>query len=330
MTSSPSLHAHGRATNATPLLVTAIAVLVLLAVLPHFIFPMVLMKLLCYALFAVGFNLLFGYVGLLSFGHAAFFGGAAYATACATKFFGISPGLAIVLGVAFATLLGLLFGSLAIRRRGIYFSMVTLALAQMFYFLCMQLPFTGGEDGIQGVPRGQLFGVISLSNDLNMYYLVLAMFVLGSVAAWRIVHSPFGAVLKAVRDDEKRMTSLGYRVDRYKLAAFVMSAAITGLAGAVKVLVFQFATLSDVGWHMSGDAIMMTLLGGVGTTLGPLAGATIYVFLQNFVATAGLPGSIVSGLTFVFCILVLRRGVVGEVARWRERRLERSAAPATP
>lgn len=303
--------------------------LALFIVLPHFVFPMVLMKLICYALFAVGFNLLFGYVGLLSFGHAAFFGGAAYATACATKFAGLSPEVSILLGVAFSIVLGALFGALAIRRKGIYFSMVTLALAQMFYFFCLQVPFTGGDDGIQGISRGRLFGVISLADDLSIYYVVLALFIAGSFIAWRIIHSPFGVIMKAVRDDEKRMTSLGYRVDRYKLAAFVMSAGITGLAGAMKVLVFQFATPSDVNWHMSGDAILMTLLGGVATTFGPMAGSAIYVWLQNFVATAGLPGSIVSGLTFVVCILILKRGVVGESAHlwasWKAARARRSA-----
>jgi len=289
---------------------------VLLIALPHVVFPVVLMRLLCYALFAAAFNLLLGYVGLLSFGHAAFFGGAAYVTAYDVKHWGATPEIGILLGVAWAAVLGVVFGVLSIRRKGIYFAMITLALAQMFFYLCLRIPMTGGEDGIQGIPRGKLFGIVDLSEDLPLYYFVLAIFLGGSVAIWRIINSPFGSILKAIRENENRVVSLGYRVQRYKLAALVMSAAITGLAGATKVLVFQFATLSDVAWHMSGDAIMMTLLGGVGTLLGPLAGAAIYISLQNLIATTGLPGSIVTGLTFIFCILVLKRGVVGEFQRF--------------
>jgi branched-chain amino acid transport system permease protein len=289
--------------------------IILLIALPSLVSPIILMRLLCYALFAAAFNLLFGYVGLLSFGHAAFFGGAAYVTAYAVKYMGTTPEIAMLLGVAIAAVLGLVFGLISIRRKGIYFAMITLALAQMFFYFCLKIPVTGGEDGMQGIHRGRLFGIVDLSDNIPLYYFVLAIFLGASFAIWRIINSPFGSILKAIRENENRVVSLGYRVQRYKLAAFVMSAAITGLAGATKVLVFQFATLSDVAWHMSGDAIMMTLLGGVGTLLGPLAGAAIYISLQNLVATTGLPGSIVTGLTFIFCILVLKRGIVGELQR---------------
>lgn len=313
MNPSQALQAHARPVG-KPTLIAAGA-LVMLAVLPLFVFPVSLMKLLCYALFAASFNLLFGYVGLLSFGHAAFFGGAAYVTANVMKRFAFTPELGILAGVLFAALLGAVFGALAVRRKGIYFAMVTLALAQLFYFVCLRLPYTGGEDGIQGIPRGRLFGLVDLSNSLTMYYFVLAVFVLGCLAMWRIVHSPFGSILAAIKEDENRAISLGLSVQRYKFTAFVLSAALAGLAGSTKALVFEFATLADVNWHASGDAIMMTLLGGIGTFAGPLAGAWVFVTLQNAVAYLAVPGSIVTGLTFIFCILVLRRGVVGEVAR---------------
>ncbi|WP_173517668.1 branched-chain amino acid ABC transporter permease [Ensifer sesbaniae] len=286
--------------------------LALLILAPLFFYPVFLMKLLCFALFACAFNLLLGYTGLLSFGHAAFFGGAAYFTAHAVKEWGLPPELGILVGVVGAAALGLIVGYLAIRRQGIYFAMITLALAQMFYFFCLQAEFTKGEDGIQSVPRGHLFGFIDLSQSTNMYYFVLGVFVIGVAIIWRIIHSPFGMILKSIRENETRAVSLGYSVRNYKLAAFVMSAALTGLAGGVKALVFQFATLTDVGWQMSGEVILMTLLGGIGTLIGPLFGAGLVVTLQNYLATSEFPVTIITGLVFMVCVLVFRRGIVGE------------------
>ncbi|MEI2299377.1 branched-chain amino acid ABC transporter permease [Ensifer sp. MJa1] len=286
--------------------------LALLLLAPLFFYPVFLMKLLCFALFACAFNLLLGYTGLLSFGHAAFFGGAAYFTAHAVKEWGLPPELGILVGVVGAAFLGLIVGYLAIRRQGIYFAMITLALAQMFYFFCLQAEFTKGEDGIQSVPRGHLFGFIDLSQSTNMYYFVLGVFVIGVAIIWRIIHSPFGMILKSIRENETRAVSLGYSVRNYKLAAFVMSAALTGLAGGVKALVFQFATLTDVGWQMSGEVILMTLLGGIGTLIGPLFGAGLVVTLQNYLATSEFPVTIITGLVFMVCVLVFRRGIVGE------------------
>ena len=286
--------------------------LALLLLAPLFFYPVFLMKLLCFALFACAFNLLLGYTGLLSFGHAAFFGGAAYFTAHAVKEWGLPPELGILVGVAGAALLGLIVGYLAIRRQGIYFAMITLALAQMFYFFCLQAEFTKGEDGIQSVPRGHLFGFIDLSQSTNMYYFVLGVFVIGVAIIWRIIHSPFGMILKSIRENETRAVSLGYSVRNYKLAAFVMSAALTGLAGGVKALVFQFATLTDVSWQMSGEVILMTLLGGIGTLIGPVFGAGLVVTLQNYLATSEFPVTIITGLVFMVCVLVFRRGIVGE------------------
>ena len=279
---------------------------------PFVLYPVFLMKLLCFALFAASFNLLLGYAGLLSFGHAAFFGGAAYFTAHAVKVWGWTPEAGILLGVAGAAALGLVMGFLAIRRQGIYFAMVTLALAQMFFFFCLQAPFTGGEDGIQAVPRGHLFGVIPLADGMTMYFFVLAVFLLGLFAIRRIVHSPFGMILKSIRENEQRAISLGYSVGTYKLAAFVMSAALAGLAGGTKALVFQFATLTDVAWQMSGEVILMALLGGIGTLLGPIFGAALVVTLQNTLATSAFPVTVITGLIFMICVLVFRRGLVGE------------------
>lgn len=286
--------------------------LALLLLAPLFFYPVFLMKLLCFALFACAFNLLLGYTGLLSFGHAAFFGGAAYFTAHAVKEWGLPPELGILVGVVGAAALGLIVGYLAIRRQGIYFAMITLALAQMFYFFCLQAEFTKGEDGIQSVPRGHLFGFIDLGLSTNMYYFVLGVFVIGVAIIWRIIHSPFGMILKSIRENETRAVSLGYSVRNYKLAAFVMSAALTGLAGGVKALVFQFATLTDVSWQMSGEVILMTLLGGIGTLIGPLFGAGLVVTLQNYLATSEFPVTIITGLVFMVCVLVFRRGIVGE------------------
>ncbi|NNU81719.1 branched-chain amino acid ABC transporter permease [Halovulum dunhuangense] len=295
--------------------VRTVLLLVLLAgllVAPFMLYPIFVMKLLCFALFAAAFNLLLGYTGLLSFGHAAFFGGSAYFTAHAVKEWGWSPEFGVLLGVAGAAVLGLIMGAIAIRRQGIYFAMITLALSQMFFFFCLQAGFTRGEDGIQSVPRGQLFGFIDLTNDINMYYFVLGVFLLGMLMIWRIVNSPFGMILKSIRENESRATSLGYSVARYKLAAFVMSAALTGLAGGVKALVFQFATLTDVAWQMSGEVILMTLLGGIGTLIGPVFGAGLVVTLQNYLATSDFPVTIITGVVFMVCVLVFRRGLVGE------------------
>jgi branched-chain amino acid transport system permease protein len=280
---------------------------------PFFVYPIFLMKMLCFALFACAFNLLLGYTGLLSFGHAAFFGGAAYFTAHAAKVWGWPPEAAILLGLVGAAALGLVIGFFAIRRQGIYFAMITLALSQMFFFFCLQAPFTGGEDGIQGVPRGTLFGVLDLTEPLNIYYTVLAVFLIGVFAIWRIVNSPFGMILRSIRENERRAISLGYSVGAYKLAAFVMSAALAGLAGAAKALVFQFATLTDVGWQMSGEVILMTLLGGIGTMVGPIVGAGLVVALQNMLATSDFPVTIATGIIFMVCVLIFRRGIVGEI-----------------
>nr|WP_216269207.1 branched-chain amino acid ABC transporter permease [Polynucleobacter sp. Nonnen-W13] len=281
-----------------------------------FIYLVFAMKVLCFALFACAFNLLLGFTGLLSFGHAAFFGTSAYITAYLCKELGLSPEFGIVLGVLGSGILGFLIGSLAIRRQGIYFAMVTLALSQMVYFLAVQLPFTGGEDGIQGVPRGMLFGLINLKDDVSMYYFVLVIFLLGFALIVRTVHSPFGQVLKAIRENEPRAVSLGYDVDRFKLISFVISAALAGLAGSLKTLVFQLATLTDVHWHMSGEVVLMTLLGGMGTILGPVVGAGIVVGLQNYLANIGSWSTIATGFIFVICVLAFRRGVVGEIIRF--------------
>jgi branched-chain amino acid transport system permease protein len=296
---------------AVPIL--AVLGLVLLIVAPFFFYPVFLMGVLCFALFACAFNLLIGYVGLLSFGHAAFFGGGAYVTAYAVKVWGVTPEIGILLGAAFAALLGLVFGYLAIRRQGIYFAMITLALAQMFYFVCLQSPFTHGEDGLQGVPRGHLFGLVDLDQPLAIYYFVAAVFLFGFFAVWRIVNSPFGNVLKAIRENEPRAISLGYRVERYKLGAFVMSAALAGLAGGTKALVYQLASLTDVQWQMSGEVILMTLLGGIGTMLGPVVGAGLVVSLQTYLATWQFPVTVLIGGVFVVCVLLFRKGIVGEI-----------------
>jgi branched-chain amino acid transport system permease protein len=277
-------------------------------------YPVFLMKVLCFALFACAFNLLIGYVGLLSFGHAMFFGFAAYVSAYAVKAWGWTPELGILGGTATAAVLGLVVGAIAIRRQGIYFAMVTLALAQMVFFFCLQAPFTGGEDGIQSVPRRPLFGVIDTKNDLTMYYFVLVVFVLGFIAIHRTIHSPFGQVLKAIRENEPRAISLGYQVDRYKLLAFVLSATLAGLAGATKALVFQLASLTDVTWQMSGEVVLMTLVGGMGTVFGPVVGAAVIIGMQNYLAGLGEWVLVVQGAIFVIVVMLFRRGIVGEIA----------------
>jgi branched-chain amino acid transport system permease protein len=276
-------------------------------------YPIFLMKVLCFALFASAFNLLIGFTGLLSFGHAMFFGFAAYVSGHAAKVWGLTPELAILAGTASAALMGAITGWLAVRRQGIYFAMVTLALAQMVYFICVQAPFTYAEDGIQSIPRGALFGVIDLSGDHTMYYLVFAVFMLGLLGIYRIIHSPFGQVLKSIRENEARALSLGYDVDRYKLVAFILSAALAGLAGATKSLAFGLATLTDVSWQMSGEVVLMTLLGGMGTIFGPALGAAIIVTMQNYLSGLGSMVTIIMGATFVACVLLFRRGIVGEI-----------------
>ncbi len=296
------------------LLYGILAIIALLLPFQDFIYLVFAMKVLCFALFACAFNLLLGFTGLLSFGHAAFFGTSAYITAYFCKEMGLSTELGIILGVIGSGVLGFLIGALAIRRQGIYFAMVTLALSQMVYFLAVQLPFTGGEDGIQGVPRGKLLNFIDLNNDVSMYYFVLAVFLLGFALIMRTVYSPFGQILKAIRENEPRAISLGYDVDRFKLTAFVLSATLAGLAGSMKALVFQLATLTDVHWHMSGEVVLMTLLGGMGTILGPAVGAGIVVSLQNYLANIGSWSTIATGFIFVICVLAFRRGVVGEIS----------------
>ena len=299
-------------------------------------YPVFVMKLLCFALFASAFNLLLGYTGLLSFGHAAFLGGAAYVAGHAIKVWTVTPELGIVLGTLGGAALGLVAGWLAIRRQGIYFSMITLALAQMLFFVALQAPFTGGEDGLQGVPRGKLFGLIDLSNDLTMYYVALIVVTLGFLVIVRTVHSPFGQVLKAIKENEPRAISLGYDVNRFKLLVFVLSAAITGLAGSLKTVILGFATLSDVHWTASGHVVLMTLMGGMGTLSGPIVGSAIVVALENKIGdlgmwlakltgfewfgTLGESVTIVTGFIFVVCVLAFRRGVMGELIAWLARR----------
>mgnify|MGYP000105378873 CR=1 FL=1 len=310
-------------TNAAKLVrITYVLLLVLALAAPMLgLYPVFVMKLLCFALFACAFNLLLGFTGLLSFGHAAFFGSAAYVTGWLIKSQHFTPELGLLAGAIASGLIGLVVGAVAIRRQGIYFAMITLAIAQMVYFVCLQASFTGGEDGLQGVPRGALFGMISLESDTAMYYLVVAIFVACFLAISRIVNSPFGQVLKMIRENEPRAISLGYQVDRYKLLAFVLSAALAGLAGSLKTLVMGFATLSDVHWSMSGEVILMTLLGGVGTFFGPAFGAGIVIALQNLLADkVGSWVTVIIGVIFVICVLAFRKGVVGELQAYLERR----------
>ena len=293
----------------------------LLLLAPLVVYPVFMMKVMCFALFACAFNLLIGFGGLLSFGHAMFLGSAGYASAHAAKIWGFTPELAILFGTGVALALGLVAGLLAIRRQGIYFAMITLALAQMIYFVALQAKFTGGEDGIQSVPRGRLFGVIDLAQPMAMYSLVTVVFLAGFVLIWRVVHSPFGQVLKAIRENEPRAISLGYDADRYKLVAFVISGGVAGLAGATKALVFQLASLTDVHWTMSGEVVLMTLLGGLGTIFGPVVGAAIIITMQNYLAQLGAWVTVVQGVIFVICVLAFRRGVVGELGNWLKKPL---------
>ena len=290
------------------------ALFLLLLVAPFVIYPVFLMKVLCFALFACAFNLLIGYAGLLSFGHAMFFGLSAYVTAHTVKVLGWPTEVGLLAGTATAAALAFATGLLAIRRQGIYFAMVTLALAQMVYFLCVQAPFTGGEDGIQGVPRRALFGIIDIDKDINLYYVVLAIFTFGFLLIYRTIHSPFGQVLKAIRENEPRAISLGYRVDQYKLMAFVLSGTLAGLAGSTKVLVFKLASLTDAAWQMSGEVVLMTLLGGLGTVLGPAIGAAIIVAMQDYLKGLGDWVLVAQGVVFVVTVLLFRKGIAGEIA----------------
>ena len=293
----------------------------LLALAPWLgLYPVFVMKALCFALFACAFNLLIGFGGLLSFGHAMFFGTAGYVCAHAAKVWGLTPELAILTGTAASAGLGAVTGALAIRRQGIYFAMITLALAQMMFFFYLQAPFTHGEDGIQAVPRGHLLGLLDLSDPLAMYYLVLAVFLGGFLFIQRVVHSPFGQVLKSIRENEPRAISLGYDADRYKLLAFLLSATLAGLAGATKSIVFQLASLTDVHWTMSGEVVLMTLLGGMGTIFGPVVGAFVIIGLENYLAGFGEWVTVITGAIFVVCVLAFRRGIVGELAAWWARR----------
>jgi len=292
-------------------------------VAPLMVYPVFLMKLLCFALFACAFNLLLGYAGLLSFGHAAFFACGGYITGyMLSTYSGLSTELGILVGTLASTVLGLVFGLLAIRRQGIYFAMITLALAQMAFFVFVQAPFTGGENGMQGVPRGYLLGLFDMQNNMALYYFVLTVFVIGFAIIQRTIHSPYGQVLKAIRENEPRAISLGYNVDGHKLLAFVISAALTGLAGSTKTVVFQLASLTDAHWHMSGEVILMTLLGGVGTILGPIVGATVVVTLQSSLSNGPLGEwvHVILGVIFVLCVLLFRSGIVG----WVERLIKRN------
>jgi branched-chain amino acid transport system permease protein len=286
-----------------------------IAIAPAFAYPVFLMKCLCMALFACAFNLLLGYVGLLSFGHAMFLGGSAYACAHAAKVWGLPPELAILFGTTTAAALGLVVGWLAIRRQGVYFAMITLGLAQMMYFYCLQAKFTHGEDGIQSVPRGELLGLIDLGNPIAMYAFVACVFLLGFVIVYRIIHSPFGSVLTAIRENEPRATSLGYNTDHYKLIAFVLSAGLAGLAGSTKALVFQLASLTDANWPMSGEVILMTLIGGLGRITGPVVGAVVVVTLEHYLSSFGGWVTVMQGAVFVLCVLTFREGIVGSLGK---------------
>ncbi len=310
-TSPPALPADGKPFDRIPWLYALLLAIGLAA--PFVVYPVFAMNVLCLALFASAFNLLLGYSGLLSFGHAAFLGAAGYVTLQTMRAWGLPIELAIVAGTVTALVLGLIFGALAIRRSGIYFAMITLGFAQMVYFLVLQMPWTGGEDGLQGVARGKLFGIISLQGNLAMYYFVYAVFLVGFWIIHRTIHSPFGNVLRAIHENEPRAVSLGYDVDRYKLLAFVISAGLSGLAGSLKALVFQSATLSDVHWHRSGTVVLMTLLGGLGTPIGPSVGALLVAALENYLSSYGSWVAVLTGGVFIICVLAFRRGIVGEI-----------------
>ena len=300
--------------------VIAFAILMVVAAFaPFLIYPTFLTKLLCFAVFAMAFNLLVGYVGLLSFGHAMFFGGSAYVTGHALKVWGLSTELAVLTGAASAAVMGLVVGLIVIRRQGIYFAMITLALSQMFFYFCVGSSFTGGEDGISAIPRRPVFGFIDITNDRVLYYVVLAVFAASFLFIYRTIHSPFGQVLQAIRENEPRAISLGYRVNQYKLVAFVLSAALVGLAGSLKVLVFKLASLVDVGWALSGEVILMTLVGGIGTVFGPIVGAAVILTMQNYLSGLSLWVPVIQGSIFVLVVLLFQRGIAGEIAEWFRR-----------
>ncbi|TCZ66760.1 branched-chain amino acid ABC transporter permease [Roseicella aquatilis] len=305
--------AHGAWGFSRAQLAGLVILITILVVGPFVLYPVFLMKLLCFALFACAFNLLIGYVGLLSFGHAAYFGMGGYLAGYTAKSLGFTPELAIITGGVTAGLLGVVAGWIAIRRQGIYFAMITLALAQMVYFFCVQAPFTGGEDGIQAIPRGSLLGVVPLDRDMSMYWVVAGIFLACFLLIHRIIHSPYGMVLKSIRENEPRATSLGYRTDDYKLMAFILSATLAGVAGATKSLVFGIATLTDVHWSMSGEVVLMTLVGGLGTVFGPVVGAAVIVTMQNYLAEMGAWVTVIQGVIFVACVLAFRRGLIGEL-----------------
>jgi branched-chain amino acid transport system permease protein len=307
--------------DARSLRVAFVVMVAVLALAPLVVYPVFMMKVMCFALFACAFNLLIGFGGLLSFGHAMFLGSAGYLAAHSAKVWGFTPELAVLFATACATALAWLAGQLAIRRQGIYFAMITLALAQMVFFFSLQAEFTGGEDGIQAVPRGRLLGLVDLSNNTAMYVFVAVVFLAGFLLIWRVVHSPFGQVLKAIRENEPRAISLGYDTDRYKLMAFVLSGGLAGLAGGTKSLVFQLASLTDVHWSMSGEVVLMTLVGGLGTLFGPVVGAAVIVTMQNYLAQLGAWVTVVQGVIFVICVLAFRRGIVGEIANLIKRPL---------
>jgi branched-chain amino acid transport system permease protein len=298
----------------TSIVVASAVMIVFLLVAPFVLYPVFLEKALCFALFACAFNLLIGYAGLVSFGHALYFGWAGYLSAYAAKSWGFDPEFAVLTGTVTAAVLGIVAGAVAIRRQGIYFAMITLALAQMMYLVALRVKLTGGEDGIQAVPRGHLFGVFDLSNEMTMYGFVLVVVLAAFFLTYRIINSPFGEVLKAIRENELRAISLGYRTDRYKLVAFALSATLAGLAGAMKALVFQLASLTDVHWTMSGEVVLMTLVGGMGTIFGPVVGAFLIIALENYLAPLGQWVLVIQGAIFVACVLAFRRGIVGELA----------------
>ena len=315
-----SVPASGRSTSDE--MVAFVIMALLLAAIPFTgIYPYFVMQALCFALFACAFNLLIGYSGLLSFGHAMFLGTAGYATAHALKVWGFSPELGILFGIVCAVALGVVTGLIAIRRQGIYFSMITLALSQLLYFIYLQTPFTHGEDGIQGIPQGKMFGVLDLSNSTTLYYVILAVFLLAFLLIYRTINSPFGEVLKSIRENEQRAISLGYKTDQYKLLAYILSGALAGLAGSMKVFVAQNASLTDVHWTMSGEVVLMTLVGGLGTVFGPVIGAFVIIAMQQYLAGFGQWVTVIQGAIFVVCVLTFRRGVIGEIAHYFKRSL---------
>jgi branched-chain amino acid transport system permease protein len=320
---SPDVSIKPNVVNTTALTKVTLVIFALLALLPFqdAVYDLFMMKVFCFAIFAASVNLLLGFSGLLSFGHAAFFGTSAYVTAHAMKEWGVTPEIGLLVGVVASTALGYVFGALAIRRQGIYFAMITLALAQVVYFIATQVPFTNGEDGIQGVPRGKFLGLFDLSNSSHMYWFALGVFILAFLLIQRVVQSPFGQVLKSIRENEPRAISLGYDVDRYKLMAFTISAGLAGLGGGLKSLVLQLASLTDVFWHTSGEAVLMTILGGIGTLWGPVLGAAIIINLQNYLANLGGWSTIATGAIFVLCVLAFRRGIVGEISHRLNMRL---------